>query len=171
MYKNDQHNKTIYKLRYKTESNIEKQLSWANNSLNNFSDDKEKPTLFATYQGEIYEYIKANGSHSLCLIMENTINYQKIVLVCPLTIKKNDIYQCGYLIGKFPEISINFIFLANLHEIHFINKRKLILDENINPKPLSKMLKHNFIKLVYVYKSLLEKVLKLPFEYKDSYDS
>jgi|GEM_PF-2166714 hypothetical protein len=165
-----QKNKNIYKLCFERENRLEKQMKWSNNYLEkmNKSGDCFKIML---NQGDVFEYKQNNNSEAkLCIVLDLFSSNQNLFLMCPIIIEKDDETIDGLNIGLIPEISLKYEFVAQIHQIKFINKRSLSFKEN-NHRPISlaRVMDSTLLNIVSLYKSLISKITSLPKKYKRIY--
>ena len=160
--------KNIYLTKYHNNNVLEDQLEWSKKFLKSNSHKKTRVKSIYLKQGEIYEFKLSRNKTTLGIILNDTNEYQSAVLICPIYIIKDDYLHDGLEIGLIPEITTNFDFMAAIHEIKFVNTSFLYFKEsNYNPISLAKVMKSKLIDIVYLYKSLLEAVIKIPKKFED----
>jgi hypothetical protein len=160
--------KIVYKVKYKENNCLEAQLDWSRDLLSNKEPIIEENKHIYLKQGEIYEFKLSKIKTTLCIILNDTNEYQENILVCPIYLLKDNFVHDGLEIGMIPEISTNFEFIAAIHEIRFVKAKHLYFKEsNFNPISLGRIMKSTLVNIVYLYKSLLEKIIKMPKRYED----
>lgn len=159
----------LYRISYEKTNSLIERINWTDNSINDILIKEKEKNNRPTIPGEIRKYMRKDGKIALFLVLQNTSAYEPNVLICPLYIIKNKKeFISGYKIGIIPQISCDFEFLAAINEIHFGKKSKIEINQNEN-KPITYLLQAHLVNIIYVYRSLLEHVIKMPGKLKRIY--
>lgn len=156
----------LYRISYEKTNNLIERINLADKAINDVLIKEEEKNNHPTSPGEIRKYIRKDGKIGIYLILQKTSAYEPNVLICPLyIIKKKKDFISGYKIGVIPQISCDFEFLAAINEIRFEKKIKLGLNDKFI-EPICYLLRIHLIEIIYIYRSLLEHVIKLPCKLK-----
>jgi hypothetical protein len=163
--------KTIYQVRYVKSTPLDRQLKWVEDRLSS----KKKP--FKTSQGEIREYAKninVFGDHEKgkCIVLDNSLESAECSLICPIypLESEKEMNKSGIKIGYIYELSDDKEYIAAIHEIRFIKKRRFY-EYSINTKALGTIDVNTIDELIYYYHNLLDKVIQRMFKYEKVYTS
>lgn len=160
--------KTIYLAKFHNNNVLEDQLDWSNKFLNCNSLYKNSSKTVYLRQGDVYEFKFSKNKTTLGIILSDSNEYQSKVLICPIYIVKDDNLHDGLEIGLIPEISTKYDFIAAVQDIRFVSVQFLFFKEsNYNPVSLARIMKSKLIDIVYLYKSLIETIIKIPKKFED----
>ena len=161
----------LYRISYEKTNNLIERINWTDKTINELLINEKEKNNRPTMQGEIRKYMRKDGKITIFLTLQKTTEYEPNVLICPLYIIKNKSdFVSGYKIGFIPQISCDFEFLAAINEIRFDKKNKLEINDT-NSKPIGYILKSHLIHILYLYRSLLEHVIKMPCSIKRLYSA
>lgn len=161
----------VYHINYEKTNNLIERVNWTEKAISDILISEKEKNNRPTVPGEIRKYMRKDGKISIFLILQNTTSYEPNVLICPLYIIKNKKdFIAGYKVGFIPQISCDFEFLAAINEIRFERKSKLEINNDTN-EPICHIMKHHLIGILYMYRSLLEHVIKMPCSFKRIYSA
>ena len=159
--------KVIYQVKYEKINNLLEQVNWSDEVIKEALNEEKEKSWNPTTQGEIRKYMRGDGKKGLCLVLQRTNMYQSMVLICPLyLIQSKNNYLNGYNIGIIPELSIDFEVLAGVHDIRFLKKNRIFWSGK-DEQAMAYVLKDHLINILYLYKSLIEKIMEIPVKYEN----
>ncbi len=159
----------LYRISYEKTNSIIERINWTDNAINDILIKEKEKNNRPTIPGEIRKYMRKDGKIALYLVLQNTSAYEPNVLICPLyIIKSKKEFISGYKIGIIPHISCDFEFLAAINEIHFDKKSRIEINQSQN-EPITYLMQTHLINIIYLYRSLLEHVIKMPCSLKKIY--
>lgn len=161
----------VYHINYEKTNNLIERVNWTDKAISDILISEKEKNHLPTIPGEIRKYMRKDNKIAIFLILQNTTAYEPNVLICPLYIIKNKKeFVAGYKVGFIPQISCDFEFVAAINEIRFERKSKLEIN-NHQSGPICHIMQHHLIGILYMYRSLLEHVIKMPCSFKRIYSA
>lgn len=102
------------------------QLEWANFSL--LSKNKN----VSLFKNQLIRFKDHSNNYFLGIVLEDSLQNDNNVIICPITVESRNIHIVGINIGKINFLNNSEKYVALIHKIQRLNKNFVINDELVN---------------------------------------